>query len=221
MIIGLSGYARSGKDTAAEGLTAIGFKRVGFADKLRDFLYALNPVVEVEEIICPPPKTIEARCDCDHKLLQGHEVFRVRDVIDEHGWDGYKSTSYGPELRALLQRLGTECGRELISDTIWIDAALNGQEGDIVVADVRFPNEAQAIKDRGGLVFRITRTGVEAVNAHPSETALDDWPWDYEIHNNGTVDDLHLKMRETLAIHNVKEIAKAAKFGYKFTGGNA
>ena len=48
-IIGLSGFARSGKDEAAKVLVEeFGFKRVGFADKLREVLYALNPLVEVK-----------------------------------------------------------------------------------------------------------------------------------------------------------------------------
>lgn len=52
-----------------------------------------------------------------------------------------------------------------------------------IITDVRFPNEAEAIKDRGGFIIRIDRPGVEPVNAHPSETALDNWDFDYRIAN--------------------------------------
>lgn len=171
MIIGLSGYARSGKDTAAHALVGHGYNRVAFADKLREFLLRLNPIVDT------------------------YSQFRVSDVIEQYGWDGYKESGYGAEIRELLQRLGTECGRELISDTIWIDAALNGTKGrDIVVTDVRFPNEAQAIKDRGGYVIRVVRPGVGPANSHPSETALDDWDFDAVILNDGSVGELQDNM---------------------------
>lgn len=174
MIIGLSGYARSGKDESAKALAELGYKRVAFADKLRDFLLALNPIVDWKDRKTP---------------------VRVRGVIDSYGWDGYKESPWGTEIRELLQRLGTECGRQIISDTVWIDAALNGVDGDICVTDCRFPNEAQAIVDRGGIIVRVNRPGVGPANDHPSETALDDWPWDYVVENNGTIEELHQKVR--------------------------
>lgn len=173
MIIGLSGYARSGKDEAAKALVAMGFQRTAFADKLREFLYALNPIVDV------------------------YSQYRVQDVIDEYGWDGYKETSWGPEIRELLQRLGTDCGRELIGDTVWIDATLGRFENpcshmvDLVVTDCRFPNEAEAIKRRGGVVVRIERPGVGPANSHASETSLDNWDFDHVIVNDGSIRDLH------------------------------
>jgi hypothetical protein len=191
VIIGLSGYARSGKDTAAAGMDMWGFKRVAFADKLRDFLYLLNPIIQ------PRYKRAFAMLVPDA---------RVQTVIDKHGWGGYKETPYGPEIRELLQRLGTECGRTLISDTVWIDAALNNVELDdhyksIVVTDVRFPNEAQAIKDRGGYIVRIERDGIKPANAHPSETALDDWVFDSIIDNNGTPEDLVTRLVNAALFH--------------------
>lgn len=179
MIIGLSGYARSGKDESANALAGLGFRRVAFADKLREFLLTLNPVVI------------------------GGPVQSLRHVIDEYGWDGYKASPYGQDIRGLLQRLGTECGRELISDTIWINAALGEKSpGDgvnnldnVVVTDVRFPNEAQAIKNRGGYVLRINRPGVGAANAHSSETGLDDWSFDGIVNNAGSIADLHKEVQ--------------------------
>ena len=52
-----------------------------------------------------------------------------------------------------------------------------------IITDCRFPNEAEAIKDRGGIIIRVDRPGVEPVNAHPSETALDNLDFDYRIAN--------------------------------------
>lgn len=180
MIIGLSGYARSGKDEAARGLERIGFQRRAFADKLREFLFLLDPVV-----LSRPG---------DFGVYQAPA--NLKHVIEEYGWDGYKDTSYGPHIREYLQRLGTECGRGLLGDNVWIDATLNPLEyrsdfRDFVVTDCRFPNEAQAIKDRGGIVVRVNRPGVGPANGHASENSLDDWDFDMIIDNTGTIEDLH------------------------------
>lgn len=188
IIIGLSGYARSGKDDAARVLVEeYGFVRVAFADKLREMLYQLNPAV-----VCWFEPT--------HDAVVPKET--VQDVIDTYGWDGYKETVYGPEIRRLLQRLGTEAGRLTLWDSIWIDAALTGlpEDANVVVTDVRFPNEAKAVVERGGQVWRVTRKGVgPAVSAdgsiHPSETSLDDWPFDKRLFNYGTLEEYHDQIR--------------------------
>ena len=186
-IIGLSGYARSGKDEAAKVLVEeFGFTRVAFADKLRDFLYALNPMVEQQHILT-------------HSLDYDSKVIRVRDVVDAVGWEGYKQTAFGTEIRGLLQRLGTEAGRETMWDSIWIDAAFAGLPDDakVVVTDCRFPNEAEAILSRGGKVWRVKRAGVGPANSHPSETSLDTHPFDVVLYNDGSLEDYHDQIRRT------------------------
>jgi hypothetical protein len=183
LIIGLSGYARSGKDEAAKVLVEeFGFERIAFADKLRDFLYALNPVVN------PTPE----RYFVAHLAPK-----RLREVIDQYSWDGYKETEHGNEIRGLLQRLGTEAGRQTLWDSIWIDAAFAGkpEDGRYVVTDVRFPNEAEAVRNRGGVLWRITRSGVGPANSHPSETSLDDYEnFAQYIENVGTLEEFHGKV---------------------------
>lgn len=172
-LIGLNGFARSGKDEAAKILVEeFGFTRVSFADKLRDVLYALNPWVRGYK-----------NGMIDWRLLQ--------DVIDEYTWDGYKETSYDPEIRRLLQRLGTEAGRQTLWDTIWIDATLTGFAPDakIVVSDARFINEFEAVRSRGGEVWRIDRAGVGPANDHASETeALTYDKFARFINNNSDLD---------------------------------
>ena len=174
-IVGLSGYARSGKDTVADALIEKGWQRISFADKLRDFLYALNPIVDVGV---------------------NNEFIRLQEVIDHFGWDGYKETPYVSEIRPLLQRLGTEAGRNVLWDSIWIDAAFAGLDsaGKYVIADARFPNEAEAVTSRGGKVIRIEREGngpalLPDGSVHSSETSLDDWPFDAVLENNGTLEE--------------------------------
>jgi hypothetical protein len=189
LIIGLSGYARSGKDEAAKVLVEqFGFERIAFADKLRDFLYALNPIVDINVVVHPFD-------DENGKLRLGYEPqnVRLKEVIDRNGWDGYKETRYGAEIRGLLQRLGTEAGRNVLWDSIWIDAAFHGLDpaGNYVVTDCRFPNEAEAVRSRNGAVVRITRSGVGPANGHASETSLDDYEFDYRIDNSGTLEEYH------------------------------
>lgn len=187
MIIGLSGYARSGKDEASRALGTLGYKRVAFADKLREILLALNPIVGYDE-------------DMDY--------WRVDEVVGVWGWDGYKESPYGDEMRKLMQRLGTECGRELISDSIWVDLALGNRSESLysneklVVTDVRFPNEFLAIKNRGGHMIRIHRPGVVAPNDHSSEHALEEFynHMDADIINDGSINDLHDKIRRVVSL---------------------
>lgn len=183
-IVGLSGYARSGKDEAAKVLVEeFGFVRVAFADKLREVLYALNPTV-LHDI-----NTRRKDFEKPYKYLQ--------DVIDEYGWDGYKETVWGPEIRRLLQRLGTEAGRQTLWDSIWVDATFAGlaEDAKVVVTDCRFENEAQAVKERGGQMWRVNRTGVGPANNHPSETSLDDWNFDWIIKNDTTLEEYHETIR--------------------------
>ena len=103
-------------------------------------------------------------------------------------------------IREFLQILGTECMRNTLSDNIWIAALMADYKGtdlgdwkgekvysenlpNWIITDVRFPNEAQVIKDKGGIIIRIDRPGVEPINNHPSEVGLDHWKFDYKIVN--------------------------------------
>lgn len=174
-LIGLSGYAQSGKDTLAGFLVKDhGFTRVAFADKLREALYALNP---------------RLNGDADSE-------WRLQDEVDLYGWEYAKKD---PEVRTLLQRMGTEAGRAIHGPDLWVDAAFRGiEEADrrtgqfplYVFTDCRFPSEADAIVARGGIVVRVVRRGFEPVNAHPSETALDDYKFDAYVQNDGPISDL-------------------------------
>ena len=164
MIIGLSGYAQSGKDTVAELLCLnYGYTRMAFADPIRDAVYTLNPIV--------------------FNLNS-----RVADLVDEFGWDVAKAN---PEVRRLLQVFGTDVGRKQFGDNFWVQQAFDNIEGTkIVFSDVRFPNEAHEIQQYGGQVWRINRHNHAAVNGHKSEHAMDNFMFKQVIYNDGTVDDL-------------------------------
>lgn len=174
-LIGVAGFARSGKDTIADYLVREhGYTRLAFADDMRDMLYAINPIVTYNDI---------------------DGFLRVKDFVDANGWDLAK-VEY-PEIRALLQRLGTDAGRKVLGDTIWTDALLAKARaigGNIVIADVRFEDECEAVRVNGGKVIRVSRPGISSVNDHISDKRLPDAWVDYEIENGGSIEDLERKV---------------------------
>jgi hypothetical protein len=177
--IGLHGFAGAGKDTVAKILEKYGYTRVAFGDKLREALYVLNPLVEEG---------------------YGGVEYRVQYLVDKYGWDSVKRNS--PEVRRLLQVLGTEVGREMIDQNVWVNSVFKALEEDkkYVFTDVRFVNEHQAIDSRLGLLVKIDRPGVGPVNDHKSDKGLPD-PWfDASIVNDGTIEDLNTKVREILRL---------------------
>lgn len=187
-IIGLSGYARTGKDEfAAVLVNEYNFIRIAYADKLREVLYALDPIVAHENLY-----------GIRQNRLEQLQPVTVSQVIDRYGWDGYKETKYKDEIRRLLQRLGTEAGRKALWDSIWVDAAFANLNPDsrVVITDMRFPNEAQAVKDRGGVTLRIDREGVGPINNHASETSLDDWKFDWRVQNTGSLEEYQESVRQ-------------------------
>jgi len=181
-IIGIAGFAQSGKDLLAGHFVANhGFERVAFADTLRGMLYETNPIVAL---------VYEDRF---------REVTRVQSVVDAIGWEGAKSEY--PEIRELLQRLGTEAGRKHIADDIWSRTVFERPHlAKLVIPDVRFPNEAKAIQDRGGVIIRVKRDGYEPINGHISETAYDGF--DIVLENNGAPEELFASAESALGWGN-------------------
>lgn len=170
MIIGLAGYAQSGKSTVANILAEqYGFQRLAFADGIRRCLFALNPVVPTED-----------------------GVVRLQDLVTQRGWEDAKVSF--PEVRRLLQVFGTEVGRELFDEDVWVQELFKAMgsigSADYVIADVRFPNEVGAIRSAGGEVWRIVRPFTTGVNNHISETAVEDVSFEKIIVNNSGLDGL-------------------------------
>lgn len=99
--------------------------------------------------------------------------------------------------RHLLQTLGTEWGRQCLRPNFWIDcwsavARRTLEAGDsVVVDDVRFPNEAEAIRALGGQVWLINRPELHYEGNHASEGGLRDHAFDAVLVNNSSLEDLH------------------------------
>ena len=170
MIIGLTGYAGSGKDTVAEILVREhGFTRYAFADKLREMAYAINPYLSHGE--------------------------SLQDCVGAIGWDKAKRTY--PAVREFLQNLGV-WHRDNIGVDFWVHQVFMQWDADdypkAVITDVRFPNEAHFIRKNFGQLWRVNRPGVGPVNGHISEQL--DLAADATIWNGGTVAQLMLKVHQ-------------------------
>lgn len=193
VLIGLCGYAGVGKDTAAQVLLEeLRFQRIAFADPIKRALLALDPLV---------PGAKEG------------EFLRLSEFATERDWSEIKEY---PEVRRLMQILGTEVGRNLFDPEIWVRLAERKLEstlsvGDVVVTDVRFPNEARLIRGYGGLLVRIERPGYGPVNEHVSDRASERWAYERKVENDGDVDELHEKMRALVADLRASAAEKAAE----------
>ena len=183
MIIGLSGKAQAGKDTVGAHLVeAHGFKRLSFADALKDLALCVDPVVGAW--LSPDGEAT----DLDH----------LQELVSDAGWDEAKTY---PEVRRFLQNLGQ--GIRDLDPEFWIRQVerqaiqeMNEQQTlgpNIVITDVRYRNEADWIRT-WGYVWRIERkdAGLDGDAAgHPSENDLNDYKFDGTIGNHTTIDDLH------------------------------
>ena len=189
MIIGICGFQGAGKDTIADYLQNIyGFRRDSFAATLKD--------------------AVAAVFGWDRELLEGRtkESREWRETVDL--WWATRLNMPDLTPRLVLQRWGTEVARKAWHDDTWIASLENKlarAQNDIVITDVRFPNEIRAVRDAGGIVVRVVR-GDEPVwysiakrankgdtmaqqqlkdfNIHPSETAWIGTDFDAVIDNN-------------------------------------
>lgn len=185
-IIALSGYATCGKDTVADILVEqYGFTKYAWADALRLAAEALDPIIDLDQDLTP---------------------IRYTDALAEYGYNEAKAKF--PEFRRTLQRMGTEVGREIIGDNVWVNATFHRIASErsladrIVIPDTRFPNEASAVHVRSesrNFVVRVTRPGVGPVTDHISETGLDNWDFDYVVENDGSLADLDDRVKNLYA----------------------
>lgn len=186
MIVGIGHIARTGKDTAALALQRdLNFRRIGFADKLKELALECDPLVT----------------SATQASNVGAGRGRLAWVVHGLTWEGAKD-SY-PEVRNFLINLGEGC-RKVLDGDIWVDAALRGVKpsDNVVIPDVRYENEAEAIQTAGGKLIRIDRPG--ATPSGLSDNYLTDWDgWDAVIVNDGTVQDL-----ERAVVAQVKEWTK-------------
>lgn len=173
--VALIGKARSGKDTVAQRLVSNwAFTRVAFADPLKGMALRLNPLIPT------------------HYGNGGMIHVRLTPLIKDVGWE-YAKVRY-PEVRRVLQHAGQSV-RDLDSD-FWANLAADKVDVadtwdlPVVVTDCRYPNEAEALKARGFMLVEVQRPGNAGTLAHESETALEGFPADRVVINDGSLFDL-------------------------------
>lgn len=204
MIIGISGYIGSGKDTVADYLTTFkGFKRMSYAGPLKDAVASIF--------------------NWDRDMLEGttKSSREWRDQVDPWWAERLDIKHLTP--RWVLQQWGTEVGRRAFHDDIWIasiENQLRTTKDNVVISDCRFPNELKSIKRTGGITIRVSRGDnpvwhdaamtfskgyyssgykeameiLESHNVHASEYSSVGLEYDYYVDNNGSIDDLHKKV---------------------------
>ena len=181
-VIGLMGYKRTGKDTVADHLVnAHGYTRIAHADILRDMLWELDPLFNND----------------------AGETWRLTSYLDGNtleAWETFKTTD--PDTyRHLLREHGAVIGSrapDFFADQVWERINYTDRPTRWVITDVRFPAEARKFTSPIHQRWRITRPGVVG-DGHPSEVALDKWPADHTIYNDGTIADLHHAVDEALS----------------------
>ena len=160
-IIGLVGFAGSGKGTVADYLvTKHNYVKMAFADPLKDAAAAMFGW----------PR---------HMLEGDTEPSRIFREKADPFWTEKFSDTFTP--RIALQKLGTEAGRNVFHQNIWIYAIENRvrQHKNVVISDVRFSNEIEAIVKWGGHILRIKR-GPEPVwydTAYKENRTHPDFQW--------------------------------------------
>ncbi len=211
ILIGVGGLKESGKDAFASVLEEKHhFVRRGMSDPLVEFAIAENPWIRISE---DDPEEIVART-----LSPDIEVFSVTSRADAHAgwlirakdlidWLGYVDAKRIKEFRVYLQKVGTECVREIVGQESWVNVATDRIMGDIafgrnvVMTAIRFENELQMIKDLGGASFWIERPEITAkheaavaassgVAQHSSEVTLTAADFPEVVLNDGSLEDL-------------------------------
>ncbi len=183
MIIAISGKIGSGKSTVGDIFEREGFILDSFAKSVKDICCILFGY--------------------DREIIEGSTLnSRIwREAIDKKHTN-LIGKDFTP--RDAMVLVGTEFGRNMIHPNIWVNTLFNRYDKNkhLLITDLRFPNEYEEIKKRGGIVIRINRCNLNSSN-HISECALDYHNFDYVINNDGTLEDL-----KTNVLNIINEIKK-------------
>jgi hypothetical protein len=195
MIIGLNGYAKSGKDEIAKMIIEIDptWQVKKFSNKLKQvasILTGIHPDKFEDQVFKNTPL-------CDDWFVWEYKTIAGGTLTEP-------TFNVNPKLRSmtareLLQRLGTDAIRDGLHENAWVNALMHEYRDDNwIITDCRFHNEAYAVRDRDGIIVRVNRPGNGPVNNHISETAIDGFDFDYVINNDGDLEDLRTKVKDLL-----------------------
>lgn len=201
-VIGLTGAAGSGKDTAcgfalawceANGLVA---ERVALADPLK--------VSAARALGCPVEWSDEQCVEFCNELKQPDVQLRVDKYIPPNCGPEPVPPEWIPMIeisgRQFLQFYGTEAHRDVFGEDFWTNVSkkiitnLETAGVDVVfITDVRFNDEARFVlseDDWDPEVWKIYRDAVEPIEAHSSEAGVDPTLVDLLVTNDGSLEDL-------------------------------
>lgn len=195
-IIGICGFADSGKGTVADYLVLKhGAKKISFADKLKDVVATMFGV----------PRNLLEGDTTESRLFREQPIASFwQDELRRDAPDWIKALDHRDMTwRWVLQFIGTEVMRESLHPNIWIiltKAAILRQMGSypaIILPDTRFANEAAMIRDIGGTILTVVRTStyqdriLRLNTLHQSETGWLDIEPDHVLKNDSTLEDLY------------------------------
>lgn len=209
IVIGITGKARAGKDTVAAYISAL----VQSYNDLPNVEHQDSYVVGMEAFAAPIKSMIAMLLD----------FFGLGQIMEPHTLapyiDGDKKEEIIPALgkssREMMQTLGTDWGRQTVNEDMWLncmterinryDEIVNhGYKGAFVLCtDVRFDNEAQALKDRhDATILQVVRDEAPdtvGVEDHPSEAGVSPALIDRTVLNNGDLEALLVSVRDALS----------------------
>lgn len=180
-LLAIAGKAGSGKDTLAHYIKTIlppsSVRTAAFADPIKDGLSATIGI--------------------------------ARSVFDDRALKEKPIAGIGKSPRELMQSLGTAWGRELVAEDLWVrrmeqfansveyDFALcqnirHGDDGLLIITDVRMDNEAQWVREHGGKLVHLHRASAGSVAAHSSEAGVTFVTGDLAFDNSGSLRELSL-----------------------------
>jgi hypothetical protein len=205
-LIGISGRIGSGKDTVGQRIC----QQLGVEWEIKKFAGKLKQIASILTGI--PIQQFE---DQEFKKTELPEqwsyLLKTGDAFNVEGFEVFKQRM---TVRTLLQRLGTEALRDNLHVNVWTNALFSDHRpakmseykpSKWVITDVRFANEAEAIKQRGGIIIRIDRPELQTkARLHPSETALDRFEFDHTIVNDSDLNALFEKTDDFLKQRGLK-----------------
>lgn len=188
-LIGIGGLLQHGKDTVADYLVEKhGWVKMGMSDPLNEALLILNPWVKIDNYISHPIMRV---VQFDPGFYPYQEIYATL---------GYVRAKKIPDVRAYLQRLGTEVGRNLLGENIWVNAAemkiekLTAEGKNVILTGVRYPNELALIHRQGGELWWVERPSLvnaDSSASHSSENSVTREDFDLVVYNDGTLAELY------------------------------
>jgi hypothetical protein len=206
MIIGISGKMGSGKDTFGQMLQdeLPSYTLKSFAFKLKQVASIISGI-PIENFEDPEFKMGYMTSEWDTSIL--------KDSPSKY----LKTETTQMTVREFLQKLGTDGLKHNLHSSVWINALFSDYKKEKsedffpnwIITDVRFPDEADAVKKKGGILIRIERSNIKqgSSKTHVSETAMDHYSdYDIIVHNEGDLESLKKRAKEVAEVIEKEEI---------------